>query len=65
MNEYRLVCQYCDESWEINYFPHKEIYCSKCKDTNIKIVKLSTDKIDYYVGCPPFPEKPKKNEWPY
>lgn len=53
MNKYELICQYCAYSWQIIYLPEEKVYCLKCRDSNIQIIKLS-DRIDYYQGCPPF-----------
>ena len=53
---FELICQYCNYSWSINFTPKEPINCVKCNDTNIRAIRLS-DKIDYYVGCPPFKEK--------
>lgn len=55
-NKYRLICKYCDKHSEINYLPQTKQYCSDCKDSNIKVIDLRTDSVDYYAGCPPFPE---------
>ncbi len=60
MNRYKLICNYCSFSWEINYQPQEILYCFKCKDTNIKLVDLIKDGIDYYSGSPPFEEAKKR-----
>lgn len=54
MNRYKLVCLYCDESWEINYVPKEALYCSKCRSTDVKAIDLASTKIDHYAGSPPF-----------
>ena len=66
MNDYFLTCQYCGNSWETNYIPRDRVYCSKCNDSAIKIKERSKEKVDFYEGCPPFPEKPTKDDgWPF
>ena len=52
MNWYELICLYCDHSWQVNYKPDNLLYCSKCKDTNIRVKQV--DKVDQYAGSPPF-----------
>jgi hypothetical protein len=60
LNKYELICQYCGFSWLVSYTPQHSVYCSKCKDGNIRAKNLETDKIDYYAGSPPF-----ENEGPH
>lgn len=60
MNCFELICRYCGNSWEVNYTPNDILYCSECKDTNIKVVDNYRDKIDQYLGCPAFPDKQQK-----
>lgn len=56
MNRYELTCRYCGNYWETNYYPQSKVHCDKCQDTDLKVVDRSTDKIDYYQGCPDFEE---------
>jgi hypothetical protein len=56
-NRYSLVCLYCNNEWGINYVPKDEVYCGKCKDSNIRVIDNLKEKVDPYMGCPPFPEK--------
>jgi Zn finger protein HypA/HybF involved in hydrogenase expression len=60
MNKFELTCWYCNFSWETNYIGKDDSQCSKCKDTNIKVVDLQRTKIDTYEGSPDFPDD-KKN----
>ncbi len=62
MNKYELICEYCNNSWQINYIPKDPVYCSKCKDRKIRIKDLKTDIVDYYIGCPPFEETDKMDK---
>ncbi len=55
LNKYEFICNYCNYNWQTNYMI-REPACSRCKDTNIKTKDLTAEKIDYYVGCPPFEE---------
>lgn len=61
MNLYELSCYYCGYSWQINYEPRDTIYCIKCKDKNLRLINIATQKVNYYVGSPPFPEKEKED----
>lgn len=63
MNKYELICQYCNYSWQINYVPNEFVYCSKCRDKNIRIKDLNAETVDYYVGCPPFEEPEKMDKY--
>lgn len=58
--EVRLECLYCGHKWLKTYWtrPTKgSERCSICNDSRLKIREVNpADKIDYYVGCPPFPE---------
>lgn len=59
MNLYELICNYCGFSWKIDYSPRVVSTCDVCKDTNIRVIDIS-GKSDYYIGCPPFPDKQEK-----
>lgn len=63
MNKYELICWYCDFSWQTNHIIASNLYCSQCKDTNIKVVDLHRTKIDTYGGSPPFEKKEDKKDW--
>lgn len=63
MNQLEFICEYCNHSWQTNYKPNQEVYCSVCKDKNIKVIDLARSKIDYYQGCPPFPDDDSRNGW--
>jgi hypothetical protein len=56
-NKFGLSCRYCGFYWEVNYNPSDKIYCLKCRDSHVKVINISTDKVDYYIGCPPFEKK--------
>lgn len=62
MSKYEFICQYCGFAWKHAYTPSK-LVCDKCKDTNIRVINLDTEKVDYYVGCPEFPEDHWKKNW--
>jgi hypothetical protein len=38
--------------------PKPPVYCSKCKDSNIRIKDLKSEMVNYYEGCPDFNDKP-------
>ena len=56
MNRYELICEYCDNRWQINYTPKEQIYCSVCNDRKIRVRDLHAENVDYYFGAPPFEE---------
>ena len=60
MNRFELICQYCNHSWDVNYAPQDIVYCKICKDPNIRVIDRAVEKIDYYMGAKPFPEKYEK-----
>ena len=62
LNRYRLICQYCDNNWEANYVPNQKVFCSKCGDSHIRVIDIGHERVDYYIGCPPFPEKSTEKE---
>lgn len=56
-----LTCQYCNHSWKEHFYNKEAIdhsRCPICKDTSLTVRDAASmkDKIDYYAGCPPFPE---------
>ena len=53
MGRYQLTCQYCGLVWNLSYLPKEEVSCSKCRDTHIRAIDISS-QIDYYAGSPPF-----------
>lgn len=60
MNKYSLECTYCGHNWEENklfYAPS----CPRCRDKKIKIKEITSKKIDYYEGSPPFSKQELKN----
>lgn len=63
MNRYKLTCEYCNNIWGVNYIPKPPVYCSKCKDSNIRIKDLKSEMVNYYEGCPDFndPIDPSQN----
>lgn len=61
-NKYELICQYCGKNWEINYDPKSKLYCVDCRDSNIRVKVIATDRVDYYIGCPPFRDKEEEQE---
>lgn len=43
----------------------KDLRCYHCDHHTLQFERLAPhDNIDYYVGCPPFPEKPKPEPVP-
>lgn len=53
-----LSCQYCGFAWHAQAYSKESIdsmSCDKCGDTSLTVKPL-TNKIDYYQGCPEFPE---------
>lgn len=63
--ELTCTCQYCGYKWTLKTFSKeaiKSIQCLICKDTNIRVVDDKNSKIDYYEGCPAFPEKKTEEE---
>ena len=53
--KYKMICRYCNYTWLTAYLP-SVLDCIKCNDHNIRVVDIKRDTVDYYVGCPPFPE---------
>lgn len=62
MNKYELICQYCGNSWEINYTPKERIFCTRCKDPDIVAKDIAKERIDYYSGARQFPSEKEANE---
>jgi hypothetical protein len=63
-----LECLYCGHKWEKNAYNAISLEserCPRCKDSNLKVKELSKSKVDYYVGCPPFPKKEEDSGWPW
>lgn len=55
-----LECTYCGKKWQIQSVNQAQIEsskCIKCGDSSLKIRDASKSKIDYYEGCPAFPDK--------
>lgn len=60
-----VECTYCGQKWEENVYNQSSLHdmkCKYCKDKNLKFKDKDKSKIDYYQGCPPFPEKPKDDD---
>lgn len=52
-------CTYCGDAWsQMVYSKHvpSDLRCALCNDRHIQVKEVSIKKIDYYQGCPPFPE---------
>lgn len=64
MDKFKFICRYCDYTWNIDYMPTSKPICWKCSDTNIRIIDLERDKIDYYAGSPPFVESEHPTDEP-
>lgn len=62
MNRYEFICLYCGFTWKLAYTP-TNLVCDKCKDTNIKVVDLQVERVNYYAGCPDFPDDYWKKNW--
>lgn len=63
--KYYIECTYCGYGWVAAFYNKSYLAsttCSKCNDKHLKIKGLEDVKIDYYVGCPPFPEPKRNNE---
>lgn len=56
-----LVCRYCNSKWEAfanSKQSIEDMKCDVCGDTSLEVRDASkVEKIDYYVGCPPFADK--------
>lgn len=60
-----ITCNYCNYKWEKNLYMKESIaaeICPSCKDTNLKVKDYNQDKIDYYVGSPPFKDKEEEKD---
>jgi hypothetical protein len=58
-----IECTYCGHKEQDDVYNQYSLHgrrCKKCKDSNLKFKDLTQTKIDYYQGCPPFPEKKEK-----
>lgn len=54
-----FTCLYCNNKWSETYYKDPMgVRCYICNDKNLKMAKEDTTTVDYYVGSPPFPEKP-------
>lgn len=63
--EIEFECTYCGKKWKS--FPRtqsevEKTLCDKCGDSTLKVRDASKNKVDYYEGCPPFPEKQEAPE---
>ena len=61
-----LECTYCGHRWVKDFYnKHSATHerCPHCKDSNLKARDVKESKVDYYQGCPPFPEKKEKDRW--
>ena len=63
MNKYELICQYCNNTWQVNYIGKDPVRCGICKDSNIRVIDLARDRADYYIGCPAFEDEPDLDKW--
>jgi hypothetical protein len=64
MLEVLIICQYCGHKTTKVIYNQKSLTdetCDKCDDKNLVVKELSKSKIDFYEGCPPFPEKGVKD----
>jgi len=64
-----ITCTYCGHIWVETVYgkydlENKRCTNGECKDRRL-VVKDIASKIDYYVGCPPFPEKDNKTSSTY
>lgn len=58
-------CKYCGKQWRDVFYSEASIKnqrCRYCDDKNLKVRDLTDSRIDYYVGCPPFPSEVEKIE---
>lgn len=65
--ELLFICRYCDHKWRKHVYSNTvtDEKCLRCGDTNIDVKELSKARIDSYIGCPPFPEKPIEKDIPF
>lgn len=66
----QLECTYCGHKWIetiYNRSATETMTCKhgNCRDSNLIVRDLTTTKVDYYAGSPPFPEKAKDNGYPF
>lgn len=56
-----LSCRYCGAKWEAfanNKQSIEDMKCVICGDTTLEVRDATkVEKIDYYMGCPPFIDK--------
>lgn len=55
-----LECIYCGHIWDRLIYSEDQISkikCIKCGDRKLKVKDYKDNKLDSYIGCPPFPEK--------
>lgn len=63
--DYNLQCNYCGHKWTEFFMNQRSLdhsKCDICKDTGLTVREARSEKVDYYVGCPPFPPKKSKTE---
>lgn len=57
---FQFECCYCGYKYTRELFSRASIEaekCSRCNDTTMKYKEYAEDsKVDYYKGCPPFPD---------
>lgn len=52
-----LECTYCGRKWEMEIYNRLQVQGVKCKCGHTKLrSKDMAGKVDYYKGCPPFPD---------
>lgn len=51
-----LICKYCDHHWQHYVYDDSKTICPVCGDKNIRFKDMNDTKVDYYIGCPPFPK---------
>lgn len=56
----KFTCNYCDCKWDLKLYNESSVKnqrCPKCRSYDSKVVKKEDITVDYYVGCPAFPDK--------
>lgn len=69
MVDLKVECLYCGNRWNHSVWALTkpsdiDVKCEACGETKQLRVKDAADKnnVDYYAGCPPFPEPEKEEE---
>lgn len=61
----QLSCYYCGNIWIETIYGQSALNnkrCPICNDRHLKHRDMASASVDYYIGCPPFPEEKKKDD---